>query len=301
MVTQRLPSLNGIRSFAVAARLRSFTAAARELSVTQGAISRSVRALEIELGVALFNRVGRAVELTTAGEVYYEQIAEGLRRIAGATNSIRQSIQCKTLAVSFLPTFAMRWLCPRLSRFQRRHPDILVDVSSGDGAVDFPQSSIDLALRYGTAPWSSADATLFMNEEMGVFCAPALLGGAPTLKSKGDLLTHRLLVHTTRPHCWRQYFDCVGLASSESVSCCWFEHLFMVIEAAAAGMGIALLPLYLARDEVAAGRLTRALSETYRPVEAYYLLQAPGRGNIRNIRLFKNWLFQEIQSSRPDH
>ena len=292
----RLPSLNGIRSFVAAARHLSFTAAARELNVTQGAVSRSVQALEAELGVPLFRRVGRAIELTPAGAVFYSQVADALGRIAVASQSVRRLEHGGVLSISLLPTFALRWLVPRLHRFQQRHPDILVDVSTAEHTVDFNAEPIDLALRYGFGQWPGAETTLFMTEEMGVFCSPAL----PRLRhlaSPADLRAHRLLLHTTRPESWPEYFAAHGVTPPDSGQSPGFEHFFMIAEAAALGMGVALLPLFLVREELAAGRLVQPFPQTHKPAKAYYLLHAPGRGRSRKIGLFKDWLLEEAASA----
>ena len=295
MDDHRLPSLNGIRSFVAAARHLSFTAAARDLNVTQGAVSRSVQALEAELGVPLFRRVGRAIKLTPAGAVFYPQVADALGRIAAASQSVRRLEEGGVLSISLLPTFALRWLVPRLHRFQQRHPDILVDVSTSEHAVDFAAEPIDLALRYGFGPWPGAESTLFMREEMAVFCAPSLPGQIP-LSRPADLRGHRLLMHSTRPESWPDFFTAHGMAPPDGGPSPAFEHFFMIAEAAALGMGVALLPIFLVRDEVASGRLVQPLPQTLRPAKAYHLLHGPGRGRSRKISLFKTWLLEEAAS-----
>jgi LysR family glycine cleavage system transcriptional activator len=295
MEDDRLPSLKGVRTFAAAARHLSFAAAARELNVTPSAVSRSVQALEGELGTPLFERTGRSIKLTPGGEVYYLKIAEALARIAAATRAARRLDQGSLLSLSLLPTFVLRWLGSRLHRFQQLHPDILIDVSAAVGPVNFASEAIDLALRYGVPPWAAAEATLLMPEEKGVFCSPALLKNQwRPLKSPEHLAAQCLLLHTNIPETWPEFFSGVGLPLPDTSQSPRFEHFFMLAEAAAAGMGVALLPMYFARDEVVAGRLIQPFPQTSRPKGAYYLLNAPGRGNVRKIRLFKNWLLTEI-------
>jgi LysR family glycine cleavage system transcriptional activator len=131
-----------------------------------------------------------------------------------------------------------------------------------------------------------------MKEEMGVFCAPALPRQAP-LASPADLRSHKLLLHTTRPEAWPDYFGAHGMAPPDTGQSPGFEHFFMIAEAAALGMGVALLPLFLVREEVSAGRLVQPFPQTLRPAKAYYLLHAPGRGRSRKIGLFKDWLIAE--------
>lgn len=292
---RRLPSLNAVRSFDAAARHLSFTLAARELCVTQGAVSRMVQALESELGVALFHRIGRNLELTPAGAAYHPHILEALDRIAVATRSVKRMDGGGVLCISVLPTFAMRWLVPRLAGFQRRHPDILIDITTNERLVNFSAEPIDIGIRYGLGQWTNTEATLFMPEDVAVFCSPALLQCGPPLRSPADLVAHRLLQHTTRAGAWQRYFTTCGLPPPDISQSPGFEHFFMVIEAAAAGMGVALLPLFLAMDEVASGRLVRPFDQTLRNEQAYYIVHAPSAGRMRKIRLVKEWLLAEAQ------
>ncbi|WP_342237648.1 transcriptional regulator GcvA [Inquilinus sp. OTU3971] len=293
---ERLPSLNGVRSFAAAGRHLNLTAAAEALGVTQGAVSRAVQALEVELGTPLFRRVGRGIELTPAGAAYHARIADALAQIAAATRVLRRPEREGILSLSVLPTFALRWLVPRLPRFHERHPEIQVDLSASEDVIDFGVDPVDLALRNGTGGWLGAEATLLMNETVGVFCAPELLRRRP-IAAPADLRDHRLLVHTTRPTAWADYFASLGLGAPDVSGFPGFEHFFMLAEAAAAGMGLALLPLFLARADMAAGRLVQPLGHTMRPASAYYLLHAPGQGRLRKIRLFRQWLQAEVAAA----
>ena len=292
MSDDRLPSLNAVRSFAAAGRLLSFTAAARELNVTQGAISRMVQALEIELGVQLFERHGRSISLTAAGTAYHREISDALARIAAASRSARGFERAGILSLSVLPTLAMRWLVPRLQAFQRAHPDIQVDLTAGDGPIDFATDPVDMAIRHGAPPWPGTTAERMMAEEVGVVCAPHL-PGARTLAGPADLVGRPLLQHTTRADGWRRYFEHFGQTAPDLSQVPGFEHLFMLAEAAASGMGMALMPLFLARTELATGRLIRPIAETMRSGEAYYILHRPGAERSRKVRIFKTWLLRQ--------
>lgn len=286
------PSLHAVRSFVVAARYLSFTAAAKELHVTQGAVSRMVRALEAELGVCLLHRVGRSLKLTAPGASYYAQVAEALDRIDGATRSVCGIHDGNALSINAPASFAMRWLVPRLHAFRQAYPDLLVDVTTKDGAIDFPASRTDVAIIYGLGKWDGVEAALLMREEMGVFCAPAFRAHA-TLRTPRDLPKQCLLQNSTRPQAWEQYASAFGFTLGKAVRTAVFEHFFMVVEAAAAGMGVALLPLYLVREEMLSGRLVQLFPHTLRPPEAYYVAHATHAGSARKIRLFKQWLAEE--------
>lgn len=293
---RRLPSLNAVRSFDAAARHLSFTLAARELCVTQGAVSRMVQVLEAELGLALFRRNGRHLELTPAGAAYHPRILDALDGIAAATRSVKRMDGGGLLSISVLPTFAMRWLVPRLPAFQARHPDILVDITTSERLVNFAAEPVDLGIRYGQGRWPNTEATLFMYEDVAVYCAPQLLRGGAPLRGPADLPAQRLLQHTTRADAWQRYFAACALAPPDLAQSPGFEHFFMVMEAAAAGMGVALLPRFLAADAVASGRLVQAFAHTLRNERAYYIVHAPGAGQTRKIRLARQWLLAEAAS-----
>ncbi|MBI3900421.1 MAG: transcriptional regulator GcvA [Gammaproteobacteria bacterium] len=296
-MSRRLPSLNAVRSFEAAARSLSFTKAAQELHVTQGAVSRMVQTLEQELGMPLFKRVGRSIELTPAGSAYYAQVGEALDRIAAATRALQRAQDGGMLSISVLPTFAMRWLVPRLSSFQQLYPDILVDVTASEHAVNFATESIDVAIRYGLGQWPDTEATRVMHDTVGVFCAPALLQGGTPLRTPADLPKHRLLQHTTRPEAWSEFFAACGLPSPNMRHAPGFEHFFMIIEAAATGMGAAILPLFLAHDELASGRLVQAFAQTHKRKHGYYLVHARAAASVRKIKVFKEWLIAEAKKS----
>lgn len=288
-----MPSLTAMESFAAAARHLSFTAAARELHVTHGAVSRVIRALETDLGVTLFRRVGRSVKLTTAGAAYYPQIAEALDRIATATGFVRGMNGGNVLSVAALPTFAMRRLVPSLQDFQQRYPDILVDLVAKDGLIDFSTERVDIGICYGSK-WDGVEATLLLREEIGVFCAPSFIKRGALLRSPADLPQHRLLVHSTRPDAWSEYLAEFGVPPmGELLQAAGFEHFFMIIEAAVAGMGLALLPLFLVRDELNSGRLIQPFPHRFCPSKAYYVLNTPEGRSMRKIRVFKSWLLEE--------
>jgi LysR family transcriptional regulator, glycine cleavage system transcriptional activator len=293
---RRLPSLNAIRTFEVAARYASFTKAADELHVTQGAVSRMVQALEEELGVQLFQRIGRTIELTPAGAAYHAQVTDALDRIAAATRSVQRTDRGGMLSISVLPTFALRWLVPRLHSFQQAHPDILVDVTTTERLIDFRTETVDIGIRYGLGKWPHTESTLLMHERIGVFCAPSVIENGKPLREPADLAEHRLLLHTTRPQAWAEYFSAFHLPLADPRDAPGFEHFFMIIEAASAGMGIALLPLFLAHDEVIAGRLVQPFTHTILRKQAYYIAHAPDVGHSRKVRLFKEWLHAEAEN-----
>lgn len=291
----RLPSLNALRCFVVAGRCLSHTAAAAELGVTQSAVSRLIRTLEEDLGLALFERQGRGLALTAAGVAYHRQIAAAMEQITLATASLRHSHGSGMVTINVQPTLGMRWLVPRLDGFQQRHPGILVNVVAGDGPVTAAALGPgSLAIRYGDGRFPGLEVTRLRGEEIGVVAAPGYLRAAPPLTGPQDLPRHRLLRHTTRTDAWGRYCAAFGLPppppQNTPQNAPWFEHFYLLAQAAAAGLGLALIPLFLIAEELDSGRLTLALPDLYHPPEAYYLLHPPGADQSQRVRAVKSWL-----------
>jgi LysR family glycine cleavage system transcriptional activator len=291
-----LPSLTALRAFAVAGRTLSHTRAADELNVTQGAVSRLIQSLERDLGVPLFRRQGRGLRLTAAGAEYHRQILAGLEQMAAASRQVRQNATGGVVRLNVLPTLAFRWLVPRLADFQRRHPEVLINLVTGDGPPPPDCEPSDLFLRYGDGTAGGLAAEFLMGETVGVLAAPAYLKNAPPLKSPADLRLHRLLQHTTRADGWLRYAAASGGDVPPQQDGPGFEHFFMLAEAAAAGMGLALIPMFLVEDEVRSGRLTLALPQVWQPASGYYLHHLPEAAHDRRILLLKDWLRQQAGS-----
>lgn len=294
----KLPSLNAIRSFEAAARHLSFTRASKELRVTQGAVSRMVAALEDETGVKLFHRNGRQLELTSSGKAYYTQIGEALDRIDRATRSIQDDDYGRILSIATLPTFAFRWLVPRLAGFEKMHPDIATDLTTANSFQHFNFNSVDVAICYGAGYWRGCESTLLMAEEVGVFCSPTLLRSQAALHEPLDLLLHRRLQHTTRPAAWSTFLGEHGVENDTNSDGPGFEHFFMLLEAAAAGMGLALIPLFLAQDDVSQGRLVQVIPQTMLSPDSYYLVHAKSHGAFRKVKLFRDWLVVQVEECK---
>lgn len=290
----RLPSLNALRAFAVAGRHLSFTKAAEELHVTQGAVSRLVQQLETDLGVTLFRRSPRGLALTEAGQAYLPPLSDAFERMIAATRLVARSGRPPNhLAITMLPTFAMRWFMPRLADFQRLNPDITVDVTSVDRPVDFAHEPVDVGIQYGSGQWpDDLTADFLFPETVVLVGSPALLKGKPIRKPE-DVKRHTLLTHSTRPEAWAEWFGMAGLKSAApSRGGPAFEHFFMSIEAAVNGLGLALVPDFYVTGEIRDGRLVEPLPahRVSRP-GGYYLLHLKARDRDPAIRAFRTWLF----------
>src|SRR5579859_2016623 len=177
-MTARLPPLTTLRAFEAAARLGSFTRAAEEISVTHGAVSHQVRALERALSTPLFQRNGRRVVLTAAGRHFADRVGAALRDIAEAARFIQRGERDKNiLTISTLPSFAARWLLPRLGRFMEQHPEIAVNVHTSLSLVDLPRDEVDLAIRFGRGDWPGLEAHKFLDDEFFPVASPRFNGG----------------------------------------------------------------------------------------------------------------------------
>lgn len=298
----RLPSLNAIRSFVAAARSLSFTAAAQELHVTQGAVSRMVQALELELGVPLFNRQGRFISLTPKGERYYQEVSLALDSIAQATCTLRQEHEDQALQLVVNSGFAVRWLMPRLPALQRQYPNLNVHILGGDTDDIQSVQKADLIIRYGTGNWPGMVAeSMSVGSLMGVVCSPELKRSR-TLATPTDLLAGPLLTHkaTTDGGFWGEFFKHFALPVPDMRVAPRYHQLLLLAEAAMAGMGFALVPLFLFLPELERGRLVLAIPHTFESPRDYYVTHAPELQRDQRVHVFKRWLAQQVQACNEE-
>ena len=289
-----LPSLSALRSFEATARHASMTKAAEELGVTQGAISRAVQTLETDLGSPLLRRSRPKLHLTEIGHLLYSEINHSFDRVAVVIRRLREQQRGGQLAINSLPTFAARWLIPRLPRFQRLHPDMQIDLTTSENRIDFAVELIDVAIRYGLGNWSKTTSLRLMDEELAAVASPALLAAHGGELSPDAVDAGQLLRHTTRLQVWGEWLNAAGADAAIEPMGPGFEHFFMVIEAAVAGMGFALLPLFLIEKELEAGALVIASPRRLRRQQAYYLLFGTERRFDPKIVALIRWLKDEI-------
>jgi len=290
-----LPSLNAIRTFEAVARYNSFTRAAEELNVTQSAASRLVRSLEEYLQVPLFTRQSRRIELTDQGRFYNELVRDSLDLIEAGTVELISSKEGKgTLSIGMLPTFGTRWLVPRLPSFQEAHPEISLNIISSDGELDFTKERIDVAIRFGHGEWRDAIVDPLMSEEIQVVCSPKLMEGEHPITSYDSLRYHRLIRHSTRPSSWDHWFRSVGAHREDQQWGPTLEHFFMVIQAAVAGLGVALLPTFLIEDDIRNGNLVTPFPDRIAGPGAYYLITSAAKSELPRVKIFRKWLLDQL-------
>jgi LysR family glycine cleavage system transcriptional activator len=294
---RKIPNLGALTAFESAARHENFTKAADELGLTQGAVCRRIAQLEHYLGVALFVRLPRGVKLSEAGEAYSRRIAARLDEIERDTlDLMSRPARGVTLELAVMPTFATRWLLPRLDRFFAANPDIGLNLSTQTRPFLFEGSGFDAALYFGLAGWPGARADFLMHEDSFPVCAPSLLKRRKSL-SPEEIAEHKLIQQATRPYAWRDWFSARGLSVPRGMMGMRMELFSMSAQAAMLGAGIALIPRMLIEEELREGRLVIANANAHRDDKAYYLI-APEQGSEALDRL-RDWLLEEARAEAP--
>lgn len=293
-------SLSALRTFEAVARLRSMSQASRELHITQGAVSRAIQVLEKELGAVLFRRTKPLLSMTEAGNLLYAEVRQGFQRFEHGIRSVQLLQQPGRLIIDSLPTFAIRFLIPRLPRLRQVHPDMGFDLTVSEKVVDFENENIDIAIRYGLEEqWSELGRVRIMEEELVLACAPHTLRSFDKEFQLFMLEPRMLLRHTTREEVWREWFMVAGVPYVEPQGL-GLEHFIMVIEAAVAGMGFALLPRFMIQRELAAKTLVIAAAPFLRRAQGYHVLFAAESRFDQRILTFVRWLSAEVRQNDLD-
>ncbi|MBW7969388.1 transcriptional regulator GcvA [Bradyrhizobium sp. BR 10289] len=297
-MTARLPSLNGLRAFEAAARHLSFTLAASELNVTQTAISHQIRRLEEELGIRLFIRQNRALALTPEARDYLPGIRAAFNDLRLATDRLLRKDDDKVLTVSTLASLAAKWLLPRLTDFQEQHPGIDVRITTSTSLVDFQRDDVDAAIRYGRGQWPGLRADWLMADELFPVCSPSLLRGDKPLRQPEDLRGYPLL-HTSNANSddWRLWLTAAGLpadiARQPGIT---FDMIFMTIQAAIDGIGVAMGRTSYVQDDIAKGRLVVPFKIALPADAGFYLVSPEGRREAPKLAAFRQWIVAATQN-----
>lgn len=297
-MTARLPSLNGLRAFEAAARHLSFTLAASELNVTQTAISHQIRRLEEELGIRLFIRQNRALALTPEARDYLPGVRAAFNDLRLATDRLLRKEDDKVLTVSTLASLAAKWLLPRLTDFQEQHPGIDVRITTSTSLVDFQRDNVDAAIRYGRGQWPGVRADWLMADELFPVCSPSLLRGDKPLRRPEDLRNHPLL-HTSNANSddWRLWLTAAGLpadiARHPGIT---FDMIFMTIQAAIDGIGVAMGRTSYVQDDIAKGRLVVPFKIALPADAGFYLVAPEARREAPKLAAFRQWVLAAAQN-----
>jgi LysR family transcriptional regulator, glycine cleavage system transcriptional activator len=296
-VSRRLPPLNALRAFDAAARCGNFTRAAQELFVTQGAVSRHVATLEDWLKVKLFERGRHGIALTPQGQAYFATIRTALDQIELGTRQLQRSPDERRLRIKLPPTFAIRWLIPRLARFHAAHPEIDVQITTSHQRADFEREEVDVSIHWEPAqPEGPGHRRLFGDTLLPV-CAPGLLQRGPPLTQPGDLARHVLLCSMNRPNDWPAWLAAAGAHGVDGNSGLKFENAALAYQAAADQLGVIVALLPFVRDDLAAGRLVEPFALRVPTPGAYYLAYPTRAPQPQRVRDFEAWIAAEAAAS----
>ena len=289
-----VPSLSLLSSFEAAARHESYTLAAEELGVTQGAISRQVRELENFIGIPLFRRIGRGVQLTEAGRAFAGEVADDLDRLQTSVNrAIAGGEAVSLLTIAVLPTFASRWLVPRLPDFKRVRPGVELELLSRTEPFDLLNSHVDLAIHFGRADWPGARLVPLCPEDLIVVASPQMVETFD-LTSEARVFEAPLLHLTSRPGMWARYRAQLGVPGPDAFPGPRFDQFSMLIAGVTAGLGVAILPTYLVESELASGEL-RAIGRVASSPDEGYFVATPMGQTSELAKAFSDWLKREVR------
>lgn len=293
-MSRDLPPLNALKAFEATARLNSVSKAAESLSVTHGAVSRQLKLLEEHLGIALFVKQGRGLKLTDAGSRLRDASAEAFERLRLVCAELSQAQAQAPFVLGCSGSLLARWFIPRLGRLNSDLPDLRLHLSAGEGDLDPRRPGLDALLMFAEPPWP-ADMDVFelAEERIGPVLSPRFqeFEALQNCAAK-DLLKHALLHTTSRPQAWPSWALRNGLEPEALTLGQGFEHLYYLLEAAVAGLGIAIAPEPLVIDDLRAGRLAAPWGFTQTP--ARLALWVPRRASDGRARQLALWLKQEL-------
>jgi LysR family glycine cleavage system transcriptional activator len=290
-----LPPLSALRAFEAAARHMSFSKAATELHVTPAAISHQIHALEEDLGIRLFHRMNRSIELTASARILFPGLSEAFAGIQSSVRRLRAHNDTGTLTVTASPSFAAKWLVLRLHRFQEQCAEVDVRISATDELVDLTKGDFDIAVRYGAGQYPGLDVELLFTDEVFPACSPQLLATGAPLRTPDDLSLHNLIHDQTVERdplvpTWPMWLKAAGVKNVPAAAGLSFNNMHLALDAAIAGHGVVLAHSAIAAADLAAGRLVRLFTLALPDQFAYYIVTAPGALERPKVRAFRNWL-----------
>lgn len=297
---RRLPPLNALRAFEAAARHLNFSRAADELSVTPGAVSQQIQNLEDYVGAPLFRRTPKGLLLTDAAQTALPALREAFDRLAEAASLLTAAVDGRRLTLTAAPSFAAKWLVPRLGRFEAAHPQVDVWLSAGLDLVDLTAGEVDIALRYGAGRYPGMEVRRLIGETVIPVLSPELHAANP-LGRPEDLANH-LLLHDGSPEpddsCpdWTMWLAARGVRDVDGARGPRFNQSSLVIEAAVNGRGVALAKRTLAQDDLDAGRLVAPLQIATAVDFAYYLVHPKAKGRLPQVKAFIGWITAEADA-----
>lgn len=290
---RNLPPLGALVVFEAAARRMSFTRAAEELGITQAAVSRRIQALERALGLPLFRRKHRGIELTEPGRMLARTMSDALGHIAGTVETIAGRDRSDELVIAATVAFSHLWLLPRISGFRRAHPDIRLKIVAQDGPVDLARGDADVAIRYGDGRWPDGKVVPLFGEAVYPVCSPDYLAAHGTPQCVADLARHRLIAAHPQETSWLDWdawfatFGLVDMRHDVSMTCSFYTD---AVNAAVCGEGVALGWHRLVDDLLHAGRLVRVTTESLQTRDTYHLVRRRAPHARAAVATFLDWI-----------
>lgn len=295
----RLPTLNGLQAFEATARHLSFAKAAEELALTPSAVSYQVRTLEDRLGVGLFKRLNRAILLTEEGEILFPDLREAFARMRNAVDRLSADTPENVLVVSTGPSFAAKWLAPRLFSFMDEYPEIEVRISANLKLVDFHRDGIDVGIRFGEGKYPDLDTRWLIGDELTVLCSPQFLT-THKVQVPQDVPSLPLIIDESlsfNPHSptWEKWFAMSDVRHDGEVRGVHFNHADHAIDAAVRGTGLVLARTSLSRADMDTGLLIEPFPHLRIGTDlAFYLVMPPVAHNKPKVRAFTSWILREF-------
>lgn len=289
---KRLPSTQALQAFEAAARHESFTRAAQELSLTQGAVCRQVAGLEALVGVPLFQRARRGVRLTDAGERYSRLVRRQLDALERDTQAVMAHQGGGVLELAVVPTFATRWLLPRLAALRAERPGLQVNMATRTHPFLFEDTEFDAAIYSGDPRWPGTQAHFLMRENPVPVCSPELARGP---LDAADIAALPLLQQSTRPTAWREWFASAGVVAPAALAGMRLELFSMLSQAAGDGLGVALIPPFLIQRELAQGTLAVLNPHSGPGQRAFHLIVPERKAGLPALAHFRDWLVGQSQ------
>tara|TARA_R110000782_G_scaffold25335_6_gene65895 strand:+ start:3702 stop:4583 length:882 start_codon:yes stop_codon:yes gene_type:complete len=287
-----------LMSYDAAARAGSFTAAAHELNVTQGAVSRQISALENQLGIELFKRDHKPLQLTSVGRTYAQEISTALQLIRKASLTAITKPRTGALNLAILPTFGTRWLMPKFPSFLEQNPDITVNFVTKLSPFDFANENIHVAIHYGLPDWPGTRSTFLMGEMSVPVCSPRMLENHP-IETVGDIAKLPLLHLASRPDAWESWFRAIDSSVTVEHGLV-FEQFSTISQAAVAGLGAGLLPKFLIERELQNNELEIIVDEPSQSDYGYYLISPNNQYEYEPVVAFRNWILTLIESYQAE-
>ena len=293
-MARRLPPLNSLKCFEAAGRLLSFTGAAKELNVTQAAISHQVKVIEEYLGFSLFDRYPRRLALTEQGKILLPEVIEAFDRVSQAIGGLTKEQHSNLLSVRLAPSFAAKWLSPRLKYFWLQYPEIDLCLYHANAAVDFRREEIDIAVTYGKGDWPGVVADKLLGLDFFPVCSPAFMHNDKPLTDI-DNLRYYTLLHDASYDCWQEWLELARLDDINAEKGTIIDDTNVLIQAAIEGQGIALGSSTFVEDHLESGRLVKPFDVILENDFCYYVVCPESHLKNPAVRAFKEWLLSLVE------